>query len=130
MEKEFVTYEQALELKYLGFDLPCFAWFDNFDNNNLHTWRVPDTMVKPEFIKDSVIAPLYQQVFEWFRTKHNIIFEISSNSGKFAIFSNDAGYRYKFNSNEIKLYDNYNDTRNKCIEIAINKLNKNRYEKK
>ena len=65
MEKEFVTYEQALELKYLGFDLPCFAWFDSFDNNNLHTWRVPDTMVKPEFIKDSVVAPLYQQVFEW-----------------------------------------------------------------
>ena len=25
MEKEFVTYEQALTLKELGFDEPCFA---------------------------------------------------------------------------------------------------------
>lgn len=124
MEKEFVSYEQALELKYLGFDLPCFAWFDSFDNNNLHTWRVPDTMVKREFVKDSVIAPLYQQVFEWFRIKHNIIIEISSQSSKFAIFSNDEGYLYKFNSNEIKLFDNYSDARNKSIELVINKLNK------
>ena len=75
-------------------------------------------------IQRYVGRPLYQQVFEWFRTKHNIIIGISSNSSKVAIFSNDAGYRYNFNSNEIKLYDNYNDARNKCIEIAINKLNK------
>jgi hypothetical protein len=27
MEKEFIPYEQALALKELGFDEPCFAWF-------------------------------------------------------------------------------------------------------
>ena len=122
MEKEFVSYEQALELKYLGFDLPCFAWFDSFDNNNLHTWRVPDTMVKQEFIKDSVVAPLYQQVFEWFRIKHNIIIEISSKSGKFGVFFNDSGYVYEYG--DVRLFENYSYAQNEAIEITINKLKK------
>jgi len=29
MDREFVTYEQALALKELGFDEPCFFAFDN-----------------------------------------------------------------------------------------------------
>ena len=28
MEKEFIPYEQALALKELGFDKPCFRWYD------------------------------------------------------------------------------------------------------
>lgn len=120
MEKEFVIYEQALELKHLGFDLPCFAWFDSFDNNNLHTWRVPDTMVKPEFIKDSVVAPLYQQVFDWFRITHNIFIEISSNSGGFYLFFNDSGYVY--DGKDPKLFENYSDVRNEAVDLIIDKL--------
>ncbi len=27
MNKEFIPYEQALALKELGFDEPCFAWY-------------------------------------------------------------------------------------------------------
>ena len=32
MEKEFVNYEQALALKELGFDEPCFTKFENYFN--------------------------------------------------------------------------------------------------
>jgi hypothetical protein len=32
MEKEFVPYEQALALKKLGFDEPCFTRFENYFN--------------------------------------------------------------------------------------------------
>ena len=28
MDKEFIPYEQALALKELGFDEPCFRWYD------------------------------------------------------------------------------------------------------
>jgi hypothetical protein len=27
MNKEFIPYEQALDLKELGFDEPCFGWY-------------------------------------------------------------------------------------------------------
>ena len=35
MNKEFVTYEQALILKELGFDEPCIGFFENNGKNSL-----------------------------------------------------------------------------------------------
>jgi hypothetical protein len=55
MGKEFVPYQQALELKELGFDEPCFGEFNKDEKDgNIFT-----------------SAPLYQQVFRWFREKYN-----------------------------------------------------------
>jgi hypothetical protein len=70
MEKEFITYEQALALKELGFDEPCFMTYLNgkLDKEIFlfnHSIRSHSTQ---EFIS----APLYQQVFRWFREKHNL----------------------------------------------------------
>jgi hypothetical protein len=62
MEKEFVPYEQALDLKELGFDEPCMAqWndsngFDGFGGNYRNSYfNYPD----------QIAAPLYQQAFRW-----------------------------------------------------------------
>ena len=60
MNKEFVPYEQALALKELGFDEPCFGYYD--EGGNLYTEMV-------EVLK----APLYQQAFRFFREKHNVL---------------------------------------------------------
>ena len=77
MEKEFVTYEQALALKELGFDEPCLAFYDG-------TW---DTKIYFNYKRDSsgdyepfttserlnwFGAPLKSQVFRWFRDKYGI----------------------------------------------------------
>ena len=67
MEKEFVTYEQALALKELGFDEPCFGYYD--EGGNLYTEMV-------EVLK----APLYQQAFRWFREKYGLYSCIMYNS--------------------------------------------------
>jgi len=71
MEKEFIPYELALELKELGFDEPCLGWF----KNNELTTSFNDLYMNPkergkrfEIIK----APLYQQAFKWFREVHNL----------------------------------------------------------
>jgi hypothetical protein len=63
MEKEFVSYEQALALKELGFDEPCFMYYTD----------------KGELYKSNlygISAPLYQQAFRWFREEHNLFCEI------------------------------------------------------
>jgi hypothetical protein len=71
MEKEFVPYQQALELKELGFDEPCFG---KFYHNHL---EIGGSWLNSEFNKDEkdgnifTSAPLYQQVFRWFREKYN-----------------------------------------------------------
>ena len=64
MEKEFIPYEQALALKELGFDEPCFG-----------VYITSQLFVTPDIVynsKDIPIckAPLYQQAFRWFREKY------------------------------------------------------------
>ena len=70
MEKEFIPYEQALALKELGFDEPCFK---KYIAGCL--WSNPTT---PEIYKNihpnssDCLAPLYQQAFRWFREKYGL----------------------------------------------------------
>jgi hypothetical protein len=75
MEKEFVTYEQALALKELGFDEECLKLWKNITLFTL--------LVNPEEFKRVVSdlftpAPLKQQVFRWFRDKHEWYANLSS----------------------------------------------------
>jgi hypothetical protein len=76
MKNQFIPYEQALALKELGFDEPCFAYYFTTNGEN---WefaiksefdRIDDAMIiGPNF---KIIAPLYQQAFRWFREKHEL----------------------------------------------------------
>ena len=70
MEKEFVPYKQSLELKELGFDEPCFGFYNNADGN---VWikHTIDESIKNIYTGDFE-APLYQQAFRWFREKYNL----------------------------------------------------------
>ena len=67
MEKEFVTYEIALALKELGFDESCLNFYFRgealIEMKATHTFKEDSECVK---------APLYQQVFRWFREKYKI----------------------------------------------------------
>ena len=77
MNKEFIPYEQALELKELGFDEPCYAgYYDVQDNVNLWFFKESKNSDRDEIVKEGfATAPLYQQAFRWFREKglyHNI----------------------------------------------------------
>ena len=69
MNKEFIPYEQALELKALGFDEQCFSFYDTdaelYESEGYYKngYNVSDK---------EVIAPIYQQAFRWFREKNFI----------------------------------------------------------
>ena len=69
MNKEFVKYEEALALKELGFDEPCFGCYTK--DNELSLDYSNNTDDGHYFQKCS--APLYQQAFRWFRENHKII---------------------------------------------------------
>ena len=88
MEKEFLNYTEALALKELGFDEPCFGIFmkeklcnyasplgiANSDSITALTTSYSDLI--PQAQKDWVVAPLYQQAFRWFREKHGLYVSI------------------------------------------------------
>jgi hypothetical protein len=87
MEKEFVSYEIALALKELGFDEPCFMFYeqgtkdkylqqgvdDDYwgDYSEPRDWNsIPNKPWKP--FCQCISAPLYQQAFRWFREKYDL----------------------------------------------------------
>ena len=90
MEKEFVTYQQALKLKELGFDEPCLlnVWWLNgtctltkklfepliYINGNDIDFEYNLPKEHP-FAKGKVIdigIPIFSQAFRWFRDKYGV----------------------------------------------------------
>jgi hypothetical protein len=69
MKTEFIPYEQALELKELGFDEPCFGRYDGRDENKGKIWYEMPNLGKGWIPVKDVLSPLYQQAFRWFREK-------------------------------------------------------------
>jgi hypothetical protein len=76
MTKEFVPYEQALQLKELGFDEECLACYftTNGENWEFATDSEFDVISETLWIGQTFIvsAPLYQQAFRWFRKKYGL----------------------------------------------------------
>jgi hypothetical protein len=70
MEKEFISYKQALALKELGFDKPCFFSYNIWNNKKLNDAYY--NYVNHNEINDLVSAPLYQQAFSFFRENYNL----------------------------------------------------------
>ena len=64
-QTEFIPYEQALELKELGFKEECLSYYEGESfSYHLATMTSGDDYIIP--------APLYQQAFRWFREKYNL----------------------------------------------------------
>lgn len=74
MNKEFVPYVEALELKELGFDEPCFGYYNTMGfNRYFDNIKNSDNLIESENIKGNwCTAPLYQQAFRWFKKKYKL----------------------------------------------------------
>jgi hypothetical protein len=72
MKNEFTSYEQALELKELGFEATPLGGFKQdavfyYEKEELYYDYRP--MYSSTAHKGQILAPLYQQAFRWFREK-------------------------------------------------------------
>jgi len=148
MTQEFIPYEQALELKELGFDEPCFGtYLSSFQSD----WKVYELILEmgmnEEFednrnvylLEGACSAPTFSQAFRWFREKYNIQGYIYSstvrgNSEKTKQFT---GYIWNINGIDMpfistdardELHDTYEEAElaciNKLIEIIENQKQK------
>jgi len=94
--KDFIPYEEALELKQLRFDEPCFATYigETFDSS-------------VQFQSDDYFtaAPLFQQAFRFFREKYNLVHEICEHPKEMIDYVVSKGerclptYSYGYSSN-------------------------------
>lgn len=78
MNREFIPFEQALELKELGFNEECLSTYtwDGFKYDVLTCISENQAVIKSRLNinndKYTCSAPLYQQAFRWFREKYGI----------------------------------------------------------
>jgi hypothetical protein len=79
MNKEFIPYEQALELKELGFDIrPNFGGNTSlYSKNGYHTFYTNYGVMGSGLSDGYIYAPTFSQSFRWFREKYKLIHEIS-----------------------------------------------------
>jgi hypothetical protein len=115
MNKEFIPYKQALELKELGFDEPCLAYY-NVNNELTFTSIVSQNtnsfwLANPNNITS---APLYQQSFRWFR-ENGYISQITYDN-----FHNSHGYQIdgKYHTAEESFLE-YESAEFTCLEKLI-----------
>jgi hypothetical protein len=67
MKSEFIPYEQAVEIKELGFDKSCFAYYAGAFFGDLMIKEIPHCVIS---------APSFSQAFRWFREKYKGVHEI------------------------------------------------------
>jgi hypothetical protein len=76
--KEFVPYPEALELKELRFNKPCFKefHFKRLVNNSTGSETTNYELIELYGEEDVVAAPTYSQAFRWFREKYGLFTSI------------------------------------------------------
>ena len=107
MTKEFVPYELAWELKQLGFDEPCLAFYERSKELIIQECEVTD------FHTSSLqcVAPLYQQAFRWFREKHGLCIVIKPIDDK----NLELGYNLLKNGLMMGSYLTYEEAESACL---------------
>lgn len=147
IEKEFVPYELAVELKQLGFDEPCLTYY--FSNGDLNDASEEDYTLFPgdprfysdtnsslmqyaegELKNNAISAPLFQQAFRWFREKHGLsgwVNEAYSGSPRSAVISikSEKGLDYLSSQMIVGYHETYEEAElaslKKLIEIVKNR---------
>ena len=126
MDKEFVPYEEALALKELGFDEPCFGYSDNKGKLHYNTngrpvvkdWIWVDNQILPT---DMVLAPTFSQAFRWFREKKvlGLVNPIDDwNSWSYSILAEDCMSPF-FEMEHGDEYKSYEEAEIACLKKLI-----------
>jgi hypothetical protein len=121
MKNEFIPYEQALALKELGFDEPCFGYY--LAGNLLITNDDVYNSTAIPVIK----APTFSQAFRWFREKYNLQCWVETTGSKRYSCrydgNDDTGKRWvgylRDDLGNILFYNTYEEAELACLEKLI-----------
>jgi hypothetical protein len=122
MKNEFIPYEQALALKELGFDEPCFGgYYSNQDNVNLWFFKEAKNSDRDERVREGfATAPTYSQAFRWFREKYGLCLVIKPIDDK----KLDLGYNLLKNGLIINAHLTHEEAELACLKKLIELLTK------
>jgi hypothetical protein len=136
MTKEFVPYQEALELKQLGFDEPCFGKYLSSLQSNWKVYELILEMGMNEEFEDNrnvylsqgaCSAPTYSQAFRWFREKYQLRFCIiddHSHNEKPYSFTSEHEYYYDTGSGN-DWFKSYEEAELECLRKLIEIVKQN-----
>ena len=113
IESNFVPYQIAVDMKSIGFDEPCFGFYRKeklylCDYKNVNEEKI-----------SIISAPLYQQVFRFFREKYML-------SGEIYIFKNiwnfdieDIKNSMQLYTSDVMCYNSYEEAETECLKKLI-----------
>jgi hypothetical protein len=116
MSKDFVPYQEALELKELGFDEPCFGRYDGRDENKGKIWYEMPNSGKDWIPVKDVLAPTFSQAFRFFREKYNIFGQVNIHTYFIYNISNDG---FEMIKQYDKLTNTYEEAELECLKKLI-----------
>lgn len=127
MEKDFATYDQALVLKVLGFNEPCFGFYDDIDKVYFKKYIMDSPYNE---VNNITMAPLKQQVFRFFRENYGLNSEIYLQNEL------DKGYYHYlvtqlvkanilYRSQNTKKFETYDEAETECIDKLIELIKNN-----
>ena len=122
-EKDFVPYEQALALKELGFDEPCFSYYKNDQLSEIEEVINSKMRNVNNEIDDYISAPLYQQAFRWFREKYvldSIVQPTYSTKYQYRVFNVETKSKVQVYGDYMgKEFNTYEEAELACLKKLI-----------
>jgi len=114
MKNEFLSYEQSIALKELGFDEPTLGYYSN--NELKETLCVDIEFIKTvNFDSEVIAAPLIQQAFRFFREKYGLLSYLSPGGDDKWFCNIEEGDDLVF----LLLYNTYEEAEQACLNKLI-----------
>jgi len=122
-DKDFVPYQPSLDMKEIGFDKPCLAFFtwknelkpikqleDVF--NSLKNSKVNTTYC-------SSVAPTFSQAFRWFRERYNLKSWIQEHTADTFIYEIRPHKLTDYKEGEVYVYNIHEEAELACLKKLI-----------
>lgn len=120
----FVPYEESLELKKLGLNKPCIAFYDRNHGTELYTDRSRLIDYSSHALEYTCEAPTFSQAFRFFREKYDCSHNITKTiSGEYIPYVNGYELDLDDNCEEVVgfkwIYKTYEEAELACLRKLI-----------
>ena len=116
LEKEFIPYEEALVLKELGFNEPCFGEYRQWDGCRPWLQIYQDGEGAESSFTTECKAPTFSQAFRWFGKKYKMTSSVRSYFAEAYFYEIYESFTCEIVSD---IYNSYEEAELACLRKLI-----------